>query len=334
IVPSGARVGLSELHIDGVQALRRYRLPTVPGGGTAVMTRAPGRLPACMPGPIRWVCSPQLQRQDEEGYAFDRTFTAPAATKARLTGTAALTDTALIQRYMSTDPHVGITASSASTNEPAGMARSAFDGDATTTWIPADGDTDPTLALRWRRATVVRKITVRRPPGASGLLNVRVEGDRGQWREGVIGADGVLTVAPMRTARLTLRFPGETPQVTDIVIPHVPTLRRLPAANLSLRCGLGPRLRVNGVTVPTRASGSFADVLAGRPPARDLGLLTVALLGGDGGDIAGAADHQIVVPSGDPRVVKEVHVTAYHVLWELVHVLLEQPGVLGPGVIA
>jgi D-sedoheptulose 7-phosphate isomerase len=27
-------------------------------------------------------------------------------------------------------------------------------------------------------------------------------------------------------------------------------------------------------------------------------------------------------------VVKEVHVTAYHVLWELVHVFFEHPGVL------
>ena len=31
----------------------------------------------------------------------------------------------------------------------------------------------------------------------------------------------------------------------------------------------------------------------------------------------------IVVPSGDPQVVREAHVTAYHVLWELVHVFLE-----------
>jgi len=45
------------------------------------------------------------------------------------------------------------------------------------------------------------------------------------------------------------------------------------------------------------------------------------------------ADHQVVVASDDPRVVKEVHVTAYHVLWELVHVFLEQPGVLDPEVI-
>jgi D-sedoheptulose 7-phosphate isomerase len=82
-------------------------------------------------------------------------------------------------------------------------------------------------------------------------------------------------------------------------------------------------------------AGDCADVLRGLVTAKDLGLLTVALLGGDGGEIAraGVADHQVVVPSADPRVVKEVHVTAYHVLWELVHVFLERPGVLAPEVI-
>jgi D-sedoheptulose 7-phosphate isomerase len=29
-----------------------------------------------------------------------------------------------------------------------------------------------------------------------------------------------------------------------------------------------------------------------------------------------------------------MHVTGYHVLWELVHVFFEQPGVFGPGVVA
>jgi D-sedoheptulose 7-phosphate isomerase len=82
--------------------------------------------------------------------------------------------------------------------------------------------------------------------------------------------------------------------------------------------------------------GHSAAVLAGLEAARELGLLTVALTGGDGGAIATskAVDHVLVAASSDPRVVKEVHVTAYHVLWELVHVFFEQPGVLGPGVIS
>ena len=81
--------------------------------------------------------------------------------------------------------------------------------------------------------------------------------------------------------------------------------------------------------------GNTASVLAGLEAARDRGLLTIALAGGDGGQIAAskAADHVLLTPSADPRVVKELQVTAYHVLWELVHVFFEQPGVLGPGVV-
>jgi D-sedoheptulose 7-phosphate isomerase len=64
-------------------------------------------------------------------------------------------------------------------------------------------------------------------------------------------------------------------------------------------------------------------------------MLTVALVGGDGGRVVAerAADHVLVARSGDPRVVKEVHVTTYHVLWELVHVFFEQPGVLEPAML-
>ncbi|MFU8852825.1 SIS domain-containing protein [Micromonospora sp. SL1-18] len=78
------------------------------------------------------------------------------------------------------------------------------------------------------------------------------------------------------------------------------------------------------------ADGRCANVRAGLAAARDLGLLTVGLLGGDGGDIArdALADHVVIARSDDPCIVKEVHVTTYHVLWELVHVFFEQPGLL------
>jgi D-sedoheptulose 7-phosphate isomerase len=82
--------------------------------------------------------------------------------------------------------------------------------------------------------------------------------------------------------------------------------------------------------------GNGASVLAGLQAARELGLLTIALVGGDGGRIAAgaAADYLLMAASSDPQVVKELHVTIYHVLWELVHVFFEQPGVLAPGVVS
>jgi D-sedoheptulose 7-phosphate isomerase len=83
------------------------------------------------------------------------------------------------------------------------------------------------------------------------------------------------------------------------------------------------------------ADGNCPSVLAGLEAAKTGGLLTVALAGGDGGAIrsSDAVDHLIVARSADPRIVKETQVTAYHVLWELVHVFFEQPGLLGPGVV-
>jgi D-sedoheptulose 7-phosphate isomerase len=83
------------------------------------------------------------------------------------------------------------------------------------------------------------------------------------------------------------------------------------------------------------ADGDNGSVLAGLATAREMGLLTIALAGGDGGRIAAThlADHLLTAESGDPCVIKEMQVTTYHVLWELVHVFFEQPGVLGPGVV-
>jgi D-sedoheptulose 7-phosphate isomerase len=78
------------------------------------------------------------------------------------------------------------------------------------------------------------------------------------------------------------------------------------------------------------SDGRCANVLRGLEVAHERGLLTIALVGGDGGEIAAspALDHVIVARSDDPRIVKEIHTTAYHILWELVHVFFEQPGLL------
>jgi D-sedoheptulose 7-phosphate isomerase len=78
------------------------------------------------------------------------------------------------------------------------------------------------------------------------------------------------------------------------------------------------------------ADGRCPNVLSGLRAAHGLGLSTVALAGGDGGDLARdrMVDHVLIAHSADPCVVKELHVTTYHLLWELVHVFLERPGAL------
>jgi D-sedoheptulose 7-phosphate isomerase len=83
------------------------------------------------------------------------------------------------------------------------------------------------------------------------------------------------------------------------------------------------------------ADGNDESVHRGLITAHDQGMLTIALAGADGGAIGASAavDHLFTTRCADPRIVKEVHVTTYHLLWELVHVFFEQPGVLDAEVV-
>jgi D-sedoheptulose 7-phosphate isomerase len=82
--------------------------------------------------------------------------------------------------------------------------------------------------------------------------------------------------------------------------------------------------------------GRRGSVLRALETAKEMGLLTLALTGGDGGEIAHSpsVDHVLVARSDDSRVIKEVHVTTYHILWELVHVFFDQPATLATEVVA
>jgi D-sedoheptulose 7-phosphate isomerase len=69
------------------------------------------------------------------------------------------------------------------------------------------------------------------------------------------------------------------------------------------------------------AMGIEAGASAFLTQARARELLTISF-------DAGPADFAFTVPSDDPHVRQEVHETTYHVLWELVHVFFEHPGLL------
>jgi D-sedoheptulose 7-phosphate isomerase len=75
-------------------------------------------------------------------------------------------------------------------------------------------------------------------------------------------------------------------------------------------------------------SGQSPNLVHALDVARDLGLLTIAFTGKDGGRVAGLADHAFVVPSFSIHRIQETHVTLYHVVWDLVHVVLGADDVL------
>jgi D-sedoheptulose 7-phosphate isomerase len=68
-----------------------------------------------------------------------------------------------------------------------------------------------------------------------------------------------------------------------------------------------------------------AGALEALSAARRRAALTIAMTGAEA---APDCDYAFAVPSGDREIVQEVQETAYHVLWELVHVFFEHPGLL------
>jgi len=75
--------------------------------------------------------------------------------------------------------------------------------------------------------------------------------------------------------------------------------------------------------------GRCRNVAVALGAARQMGLLTLGLVGGDGGlFIQAGLDFCFIVHADDPLAVQETHETLYHVLWELVHVFFEHEGLL------
>jgi len=76
--------------------------------------------------------------------------------------------------------------------------------------------------------------------------------------------------------------------------------------------------RAGDLAVGISTSGASANVVEGLNAARELGMRTLALSGGDGGPVAQAAELALAVPSRDTPRIQEVHITVGHVLCDLV----------------
>jgi len=295
---AGAQAGIAEISVPGVTASRSINAPDVAVPGDAetseLLAKAEPQPSGCMLTSLRWVCSPSLVKPTEEQYGFDQEFTVSRGHPATLSGLAIMTNDKLI----ATHAYAGrlqprVTASSTYTSDPEDMPSAAFDGDLATAWISGANDTHPEITIRWHGARTVRTLTIVRPPAASVPLQVLITGSGGQLRGGVAGPSGRLSFKPLHTDMLTLAFtPSQLPvQISEIHIPGVRPLTAAGTARVTFACGQGPTITVNGKQVATRATGTVADLLEGRPlEFAACSPVTVA-----------AGRNSVVEPAADPR---------------------------------
>jgi len=80
----------------------------------------------------------------------------------------------------------------------------------------------------------------------------------------------------------------------------------------------------NDLVIGISTSGKAKNVAYGIKQAKKMGLKTVALTGGDGGDLARLADVSLLVPSSVTARIQEAHITIGHVICELIEQTLFQ----------
>ena len=74
----------------------------------------------------------------------------------------------------------------------------------------------------------------------------------------------------------------------------------------------------NDVAIGISTSGKAKNVACALKQAKKMGIKTVALTGGDGGEIVKIADVSLVVPSLNTARIQEAHITIGHIICELV----------------
>nr|CRH06847.1 Phosphoheptose isomerase [Candidatus Magnetococcus massalia] len=88
--------------------------------------------------------------------------------------------------------------------------------------------------------------------------------------------------------------------------------------------------RKGDLLVGITTSGNSPNVLKAFEVARMMGIHTMGLLGGEGGKALALCDSALVVPSKETGRVQEMHITAGHVLMELIEEFLLIRGVITP----
>jgi D-sedoheptulose 7-phosphate isomerase len=89
--------------------------------------------------------------------------------------------------------------------------------------------------------------------------------------------------------------------------------------------------RPGDVAIGISTSGNSSNVLNAMSTARKMGLHTIALTGGTGGNLRGSVDHCICVPSNETPRIQECHILIGHIIAELVEreIFHEQGRVFG-----
>ncbi|MGH3739030.1 MAG: hypothetical protein ACRDT6_26045, partial [Micromonosporaceae bacterium] len=230
-------------------------------------------------------CDPVLFRAGEEPLGPDRRFRIDAAAGSKQTyrlSATALPRTGGAPEVRAPGSPLGVTATSQLAGDPAVSPFLAVDGNPDTAWVADVTDLTPILRLRWQGARTVDRIriTPARQPAAAAPAAITV-----RTLQGSVDAklkNGVASFPAITTDHLDIVFPlvtkvpldpserrsdkSATLGIAELSIPGMEdvTVRPAPDQKMTLPCGTGPGVLIDGKKYDTSIVGHYGDLQAYR----------------------------------------------------------------------
>ena len=286
----GNGFGIAELSIPGVHAGARLTMPPAAGGSApaavVLRTQEPGRS-GCLFVADRPLCAERFVKASPELGGISRAWSSDAAGRFMLSGTVVAAPGPGVDALLDLPGLVTAGATSRRVPGAAGRPSAAVDGDLGTGWVADVSDPTPVLTLRLpeRRTVTGLGFVVDAHLAASTPRVVEVSLDGMAPIRARLDEEGRISLAARRVKTIAIRFVDARPLVSregttgfattlpvgvsEVAISGAEDLvdRGDPARTVTVPCGFGPDITVNGTRLTTTVTGSARALLMGQPLA-------------------------------------------------------------------
>ena len=153
------------------------------------------------------------------------------------------------------------------------------------------------------------------------IADIVIEGLRAKGKVLVFGNGGSASDSQHIAAELVGRFKKDRTALPAIALTTNTSILTAVANDYGYDAVFAKQIEAlggkNDVVIGISTSGKAKSVLNGIKQAKKMGLKTVALTGGDGGELNKIADVSLVVPSAVTARIQETHITIGHIVCEL-----------------
>lgn len=281
----GSDFTIAELSTPALSLSRPLMLPSTParwgGADSIVLGLSEGRRPGCLSVLSVVRCRAGVQELGEDAFLIDRVVENASTDSFDVSVRTEPMAGAAYEKLAQSGLGITVRASSTVNRDVRSAASRMLDGDAKTGWIANPDDTDPTLSVRWSKARTISSVRFGTAPELPASLpaSATLELDDGTQVRAQV-EDGIATFAPVVADHLLIHLESDKSAVDylgdvfgstlpvgvgELSFPGIQT-RTLDRSGevLTLPCGSGPALTINGTPIQTAVTTTRADLVEGR----------------------------------------------------------------------